>query len=323
LTFSSVLWVALGGAIGAVGRYSIMAMTSSVIVLSFPIGTLVVNVLGSFLLGILLEMFAFGLVTRSRNSSLSCDRCVGGIYDILDVFPRRDLFARESGVREHTCLRPIVRSLQRSCFMDWNGPWKVGFDMTGVRLETVLADDDGLRLDRWFRTRFPNLKHGQLQKLLRTGQIRLDGKRTKSNNRIEEGQEIRIPPGLDNDDATSPRKPATVDHEALRRLAADLKPRVLFEDERVIVMNKPAGLAVQGGTKTKLHIDGVLDHFRLKGGERPRLVHRLDRDTSGVLLLAKSRKVAQHLGKIFASHDIKKNLLGDCGGTASARRWFY
>ncbi len=174
--------------------------------------------------------------------------------------------------------------------------------MSAVELRPVAADEADLRLDRWFKRHFPGLAHGRLQKLLRTGQVRIDGKRVQANARLEAGQNIRIPPMPNLDKAegaaqrSSPARPED---------AADLRAMILHEDDALIALNKPPGLAVQGGTKTKRHLDGMLEAL-LHRGEKPRLVHRLDRDTSGVLVVAKSASSAAKLGKAFQRHEVEK-----------------
>jgi len=176
--------------------------------------------------------------------------------------------------------------------------------MSGVQTIQVEAGDDGMRLDRWFKARFPGLGHGRLEKLLRTGQVRVDGGRVKGSTRLEEGQAVRVPPLPDNADAapqrsSKPRKAASQDGSFLRDL-------VLYKDDDVIVLNKPAGLAVQGGSRTDKHIDAMLDTLAFDAPERPRLVHRLDKDTSGVLVLARSRDAAAKLGRALKRHDTRK-----------------
>lgn len=175
--------------------------------------------------------------------------------------------------------------------------------MSGV--ETVPVDDDeyGIRLDRWFKRHYPGLTHGRLEKLLRTGQVRVDGARAKSNTRLTPGSEIRIPPQGNDAKAARPAKKAPeIDHADIKAL----QDAVLYKDRHVIVINKPAGLAVQGGSKTGKHIDAMLDGLMFDGTERPRLVHRLDKDTSGVLLLARSAKSAAMLGEAFRSSEARK-----------------
>ncbi len=173
--------------------------------------------------------------------------------------------------------------------------------MSDVRLVPVAADDADIRLDRWFKRHFPAVKHGRLEKLLRTGQIRVDGRRAKGSTRLEPGQSVRIPPLGEATDA-APQPKATIsaaDRDWIRSL-------VIHEDDDVIALNKPPGIAVQGGRKVSRHIDGLLDALAPKGGERPRLVHRLDRDTGGVLLLARRASSAAALAEAFRARDAKK-----------------
>jgi 23S rRNA pseudouridine955/2504/2580 synthase len=169
-----------------------------------------------------------------------------------------------------------------------------------VEQRTVAAEDADQRLDRWFKRHFPTLGHGRLEKLLRTGQVRVDGKRVKASDRLETGQVIRIPPM---DLTPAPKREAKPIDE---REAKDLRARVLHKDADVLVIDKPAGLAVQGGTGTDKHLDGLLDALRFEAKERPRLVHRLDRDTSGVLVLARSTEAARWLGDAFQARDADK-----------------
>lgn len=177
--------------------------------------------------------------------------------------------------------------------------------MTGVQHLIVSEDEAELRLDRWFRRRFPDLSHIRLEKLLRTGQVRVDGRRAKAGERMQAGQAVRVPPlGTEPPLASRPiatprRKVSEADEEALRS-------RILHIDDHVIAIDKPAGLAVQGGTGTDRHIDGMLDALTFDAPERPRLVHRLDRDTSGVLLLARSARAAERLGNAFRGRDARK-----------------
>jgi 23S rRNA pseudouridine955/2504/2580 synthase len=175
--------------------------------------------------------------------------------------------------------------------------------MSGVQTIPVTEDEDGLRVDRWFKRRFPGLGHGRLEKLLRTGQVRVDGGRCKSNTRLESGQEVRVPPLPF--EASKEKKRRTTPHVSSQDLR-DIQDTVLHIDRHVIAINKPPGLAVQGGTGTAKHVDALLDGLRFDGKERPRLVHRLDKDTSGVLLLARSAKSAAMLGDAFRSKEARK-----------------
>lgn len=173
--------------------------------------------------------------------------------------------------------------------------------MSVVQTIEVTDAEDGMRLDRWFKAHYPGLAHGGLQRMFRTGQVRLDGARVKANTRVTAGQLVRVPP-IDWQHSVPPkRKPEVVDDD--RDLIRSL---VLYRDSSVIALNKPSGLAVQGGSKTDRHIDGMLDALTFEAKERPRLVHRLDRDTSGVLLLARTRKVAATLARSFEARQTEK-----------------
>ena len=175
--------------------------------------------------------------------------------------------------------------------------------MNAVQMVTVHNDDDGSRLDKWFKRHFPTVSHGQLQKLLRTGQVRLDGRRTRANERLVTGQKVRVPPLKSIKTATKAKSHA---YGEIRHLARELRKRVLYQDDDILAIDKPSGLAVQGGSKTIQHIDGALDGLKLGAKDRPRLVHRLDRDTSGVLLLGRSRKAAQLLTAAFQRRETRK-----------------
>jgi 23S rRNA pseudouridine955/2504/2580 synthase len=170
-----------------------------------------------------------------------------------------------------------------------------------------------MRLDRWFKSHFPALRHGELEKLLRKGQVRVAGGRVKANRRLEAGEEIRIPPLSDKPaSAPAPRKANPADADTLRKL-------IIFEDDEVIALNKPFGLATQGGTKTKAHLDGMLAALD-KDGERPRLVHRLDKDTGGLIIVAKTRAAAQRLGDAFKGHDVEKTYWALTAGSPRPRQ---
>ncbi|MEO9873198.1 MAG: RluA family pseudouridine synthase [Anderseniella sp.] len=176
--------------------------------------------------------------------------------------------------------------------------------MSGVKQISVKGDEDGMRLDRWFKVHFPQVTHGRLSKLLRTGQVRVDGGRVKANERLLPGQTIRVPPinieAAANQDGAPKPKPLSAHDKAY------FQSLVLFEDKHLYVLNKPAGLAVQGGSRTTKHIDGLLQGMAADLYDRPRLVHRLDRDTSGVLVIAKTRSMATALGKLFQTRSVRK-----------------
>jgi 23S rRNA pseudouridine955/2504/2580 synthase len=168
----------------------------------------------------------------------------------------------------------------------------------------VKGSEAGVRLDRWFRLHYPEVGYAYLQKLLRTGQVRVDSRRVEANARLEAGAQIRVPKIVQAGKTTAPSVApplglSKADRDRIERM-------ILYEDEHILVLNKPFGLAVQGGTATKRHIDGMLAGMSDRFGDRPRLVHRLDRDTTGVLLVAKHRDAAAKLGRIFQTRSAAK-----------------
>ncbi len=173
--------------------------------------------------------------------------------------------------------------------------------MTGVETVTVRAEDGAGRLDRWFKRHYPGLSHGKLEKLLRTGQIRVDGKRARAGDPISPGQAIRVPPLPD-----TPAPALIAGPRARPQDLALLQDAVIYRDDYAIVVNKPAGLAVQGGTNTERHVDALLDGLRFDSAERPRLVHRLDKDTSGVLLIARNAAAASLFTRAFRDKTTRK-----------------
>lgn len=189
-----------------------------------------------------------------------------------------------------------------------------------VQTRKVKPGEEGMRLDRWFKAHFPDLSFGHLQKLLRTGQVRVDGARAKTNTRLDPGMAVRVPPlakggkdednGKENGKGDAPRAGAMARPPAkmgdAKSDAAFLKSITLYEDREVMVLNKPFGLAVQGGSGTTRHIDGMLEALRGKDGQKPRLVHRIDKDTCGILLIAKTRLAAATLAKTFRSRSARK-----------------
>jgi 23S rRNA pseudouridine955/2504/2580 synthase len=171
--------------------------------------------------------------------------------------------------------------------------------MRQVETKKVDPDEDGMRLDRWFKTHYPDLPHSRIEKLLRTGQVRVDGSRAKASLRLAAGQSVRVPPLPDT--APVPVK------QGLSKSERDLLASItLYEDDDLMVLDKPSGLAVQGGTKTAHHLDRLLEGLGDGPDTRPRLVHRLDRDTSGVLVVAKRRAVAAKLGRAFQTRSVRK-----------------
>jgi 23S rRNA pseudouridine955/2504/2580 synthase len=172
---------------------------------------------------------------------------------------------------------------------------------TKVQTVTVTADEANMRVDRFLEARFPGLSFSHIQRIVRKGELRVNGKRADSKDRLEEGQSVRIPPlKLD-----APKAAASFS-EASKKTHDALKDMILFEDDDVMVLNKPAGLAVQGGSGITRHVDQMLEVMRDAKGQRPRLVHRLDRETSGCLLVAKTRFAATALTGSFRHRSARK-----------------
>ena len=172
---------------------------------------------------------------------------------------------------------------------------------TKVQTVKVTADENNMRVDRFLEARFPGLSFSHIQRVVRKGELRVDGKRVDSKDRLEEGQSVRIPPlKLD-----TPKAAGELSEGAQKTLAA-LKEMTIYEDDDVLVLNKPAGLAVQGGSGMTRHIDQMLEVMRDSKGQKPRLVHRIDRETSGCLLIAKTRFAASHLTGAFRSRSARK-----------------
>ena len=170
-----------------------------------------------------------------------------------------------------------------------------------VRQFTIAPDDDGIRLDRWFKRNLPQIGFATVSRWARTGQIRVDGKRAKPEDRLVTGQILRVPPGGEQKArAAKPKRELTAEE------VAEAKAMVIKQTKSAIVLNKPPGLATQGGSKTNKHVDGLLDAF-IEGDEpRPRLVHRLDKDTSGVLLIARTPGSAANFSKRFSGRSARK-----------------
>lgn len=167
---------------------------------------------------------------------------------------------------------------------------------------TVSEDDSGQRIDRWLRRLFPHVNQGRIEKMCRKGELRLDGGRVKANSRVEAGQVVRVPPL-----PASDLKPAAPREARVSEADAKMiRGCVIYKDDAVIAINKPAGLAVQGGSGTTRHVDGLAEALKFDLDEKPRLVHRLDKDTSGVLILARTRSAAQALTAAFRHHATRK-----------------
>ena len=175
--------------------------------------------------------------------------------------------------------------------------------MAGVATLEIAPEDGDQRLDRWFRRHYPALGHGRLEKLLRTGQIRVNGKRARAGTRLAPGDRVRVPPLPDRNEGQEQRRPDPPIDEAD---AAMMQAAVIYRDADMIALNKPPGLPVQGGSHVARHLDGLLGALRFDAADTPRLVHRLDRDTSGVLLLARHTAAARDLTALFRSRSLRK-----------------
>ena len=174
--------------------------------------------------------------------------------------------------------------------------------MSGVQMITVTEDDGGQRIDRWLRRLFPHVNQGRIEKMCRKGELRLDGGRVKANTRVEAGQVVRVPPLAESDMKPAEARPVKIS-DADAKMIRDC---VVYKDDDVLVINKPAGLAVQGGSGTTKHVDGLSEALRFDAEDKPRLVHRLDKDTSGLLVLARNRKAAQGLTAAFRHKNTRK-----------------
>ena len=176
--------------------------------------------------------------------------------------------------------------------------------MTEVLHQQVKEEGDQMRLDRWFQHYYPHLSYTYLQKLIRTGQVRIDGKRAQANVHVLAHQTIRIPP------LNMPEPQKEKKQNLSKKQILQIQESVIYKDQNIIAINKPQGLAVQGGSKTHYHIDLLSEALMFELSEKPKIVHRLDKDTSGVLLLARNLHTAQYLMKAFQNHTIKKTYLG-------------
>ena len=212
-----------------------------------------------------------------------------------------------TGLWEGPKAAKLIRKVQRQAFEYWAGREAVAFAnrpaVSEARTFTVSEDDDGIRLDRWFKRHMPEVSFNLVSRWARTGQLRLAGKRAAPGDRVEAGQEIRIPPA-----EAAPARPARPQPKR-EQLTEDevqlVRDMVIYEDPNAFVLNKPPGLATQGGTKTTQHLDRLLDGLAGDGG-RPKLVHRLDKDTSGALLVARSARAAGHFAKAFSGRTARK-----------------
>ncbi|MGL4322634.1 MAG: RluA family pseudouridine synthase [Beijerinckiaceae bacterium] len=214
-----------------------------------------------------------------------------------DKGPRAALAEDNAGLHERSVRKPRAeRVIVAEPAADAITPEPVS---TTVQIVEVTADEAGMRVDRFLESKFRGLSFAHIQRIVRKGELRVDGKRADSKDRLEAGQKVRIPPMK----LEAPKRPSD---EIRDKVLAELKAMTLWEDDDVLVLNKPYGLAVQGGSGTVKHIDGMLEALIDRDGQRPRLVHRIDKDTAGCLLVAKTRFAASAMTKSFRSRDTRK-----------------
>jgi 23S rRNA pseudouridine955/2504/2580 synthase len=185
--------------------------------------------------------------------------------------------------------------------------------VSGVQQIEVSSDEGDQRLDRWFRKRFPHVPQGRVEKMCRKGEVRVDGSRVKASTRVEAGQMVRVPP-LPDTAAPKADRPKISDADAEM-----MQKAVIYRDDHLIAINKPPGLPTQGGSKQTRHVDGLAEALRFGYDEKPRLVHRLDKDTSGVLLLARTRQAASALTEAFRHRDTRKIYWAAVAGTPAPK----
>lgn len=218
-------------------------------------------------------------------------RTQSGEHALRPVSPRQ-------AMRSETPDRPREAMAERSAAK----PPRPKSDLPkAVQTLTVTQDEDNMRVDRFLEARFEGLSFSHIQRIVRKGELRVDGKRVDSKDRLNAGAQVRIPPL--NLEAPKSAPGANATHAKIR---AELAAMALYEDDDVLVLNKPAGLAVQGGSGTTKHVDGMLEALRDSKGQKPRLVHRLDKETAGCLLIAKTRFAASAMAKSFRSREARK-----------------
>ncbi|WBU64965.1 RluA family pseudouridine synthase [Paracoccus aerodenitrificans] len=186
--------------------------------------------------------------------------------------------------------------------------------MSGVQTIRIPGEEGDQRLDRWLKKRFPQLTQGAVEKMCRKGELRVDGGRVKANTRIEAGQEVRIPPLPD---APPPRVETAKIPESDARM---IEASVIWKDQHIIAINKPPGLPSQGGSgQGNRHVDGLSEALKFGYKEKPKLVHRLDKDTSGILLLARTDRIARLLSEAFRARTTRKIYWAAVAGVPSPR----
>ncbi len=188
--------------------------------------------------------------------------------------------------------------------------------MSGVKILTVSVDEGEQRLDRWFKRRFPQLTQGAVEKMCRTGQVRVDSARVKASDHVTPGQSVRVPPLPDNAAPSRPRDGGVSEADARM-----IQNAVIWKDEHIIILNKPPGLASQGGSGMgDRHVDGLTEALKFGFKERPKLVHRLDKDTSGLLMLARTDRIARALSEALRHRATRKIYWAAVAGVPHPRK---
>ena len=304
--------VGIGGALGSILRFLTVSGALRMFGAGFPAGTLIVNVLGSLVMGIAFVL----LIERGgsgRAALLIMTGALGGFTTFSAFFTGclRSVRGRALGSDGRLC-RPVGSGLRRGPVRR-HPPGARRGRMSGVQVVTTEADAEGQRLDRWFRKRFPHVSQGRIEKMCRKGEIRVEGGRVKASTRLEAGQSVRVPPV--GDASPRPKQVASVGAEKAEMIRA----AVIHRDADIIVLNKPPGLAVQGGTRTSVHVDGLSEALRFDADDKPKLVHRLDKDTSGLLMLARHGRAAAALAKAMQSRATRKIYWAAVAGVPSLK----
>ena len=176
--------------------------------------------------------------------------------------------------------------------------------MRAVQHIIIQNEEADQRLDRFLKRKFPALKQSQIEKICRKGEVRIDGGRCKPATRLVQGNELRIPP-LKSDENFN-KVPFVSQNVISDKNAKMIRDAIIYKDDHLIIINKPAGLPSQGGSKQSIHVDGLGDAITFEKKERPRLVHRLDKDTSGVMVLARTRQAAKSLSEALKHREARK-----------------
>ena len=307
-TVPVVLQIAIGGAIGASLRYGLVSLVTRLVGPSFPWGTLAVNLLGCAGIG----FAAVALVLRGdpatqRFAPIVIPGLLGGFTTFSAfTFETYQLIERGRLVGAvDLCRRVGAGGTRRAAARHGGGTrldGRMSGRMSGVRQLTVTPDAAEQRLDRWLRRLYPHAPQALVERLCRKGEIRVDGGRVRASTKLEAGQVVRLPPMPEAEVAAGAKRETRISDAD----AAMIRACVIYRDADILALNKPPGLAAQGGSGQTRHVDGLAEALKFDREDKPRLVHRLDRDTSGVLVLARSVRAAAGLARAFQSRDARK-----------------